>query len=162
MWGFLREHFVTRYCLRWKVVSTSPNTQAGGPPLVDCPQLLIQFIRSYPPYWRPLLHPQPEDAPCHGDRDSLITGYRRIYGCIYHLTSALDRVGGQSNTPLLNPREMTRSRWAQDRIGRVRKISPPLGILGPLYTYKFIMLSGCKAFVSKSRNTTKKEHNVIK
>jgi hypothetical protein len=27
-----------------------PNSQAGGPPLVDCPRLLIQYIRSYPPY----------------------------------------------------------------------------------------------------------------
>ena len=25
------------------------------------------------PYMRPFLHPQPEDAPCHGDRDPLIT-----------------------------------------------------------------------------------------
>ena len=30
-------------------VSTSPKPQAGGPPLVGCPRLLIQFIRSYPP-----------------------------------------------------------------------------------------------------------------
>jgi hypothetical protein len=51
------------------VVSTSPKTQAGGPPLFGCPRLLIQFIRNYPPYWRPFLHPQPEDAPCRGDRD---------------------------------------------------------------------------------------------
>jgi hypothetical protein len=51
------------------VVSTSPNPQAGGPPLVDCPRLLIQFIHSYPPYRRPFLHPQPKDAPCRGDRD---------------------------------------------------------------------------------------------
>ena len=57
-------------CFLWRgVVSTSPNPQAGGPPLISCPQLLIQFIHSYPPYWRPFLHPQPEDAPCHGDRD---------------------------------------------------------------------------------------------
>ena len=34
-------------------------------------QLLIQYIRSYPPYWRPFIHPQPEDAPCRGDRDPL-------------------------------------------------------------------------------------------
>jgi hypothetical protein len=27
-----------------------PNPQAGGPPLVGCPRLLIQYIRSYPPY----------------------------------------------------------------------------------------------------------------
>jgi hypothetical protein len=33
--------------LRWGVVSTSPNTQAGGPPLVGCPRL---HIRSYPSY----------------------------------------------------------------------------------------------------------------
>jgi hypothetical protein len=51
------------------VVSASPNPQAGGPPFVGCPRLLIQYIRSYPPYRRPFLHPQPEDAPCRGDRD---------------------------------------------------------------------------------------------
>ena len=39
--------------LQGRVVSTSPNTQARGPPLVGCPRLLIQFIRSYPPYRRP-------------------------------------------------------------------------------------------------------------
>ena len=44
-----------------------PTPQAGGPPLVGCPQLFIQYIRSYPPYWRSFLHPQPEDAPCRGD-----------------------------------------------------------------------------------------------
>jgi hypothetical protein len=55
--------------LRRGVVSTSPNPQARGPPLVGCPRLLIQFIRSCPPYRRPFLHPQPEDAPCRGDRD---------------------------------------------------------------------------------------------
>ena len=54
------------------VVSTSPNPQARGPPLVGCPRLLIRQIRSYPPYWRPLLHPQHEDAPCRGDRNTPI------------------------------------------------------------------------------------------
>jgi len=29
-------------------------------------------IHSYPPYWRLILHLQPEDAPCHGDRDPLM------------------------------------------------------------------------------------------
>ncbi|KAJ4444965.1 hypothetical protein ANN_06764 [Periplaneta americana] len=28
----------------------SPNPQAGGPPLIGCPRLLIQYIRRYPPY----------------------------------------------------------------------------------------------------------------
>ena len=61
------EYFVTFRFSRGGVVSTSPNPQAGGPPLVGCPRLHIQFIRSHPPYRRPFLHPQPEDAPCHGD-----------------------------------------------------------------------------------------------
>ena len=41
-------------CLRLGVVSTSPNPQAGGPPLVGCPRLLIRYIRSYPPYQGPV------------------------------------------------------------------------------------------------------------
>jgi len=64
--------FVTKPVLR-RVVRNSPNLQAGGPHLIGCPRLLIQYIRSYPSYWRPFLHPQPEDAPCRGDRDPLIT-----------------------------------------------------------------------------------------
>jgi hypothetical protein len=71
--GFLYECFVTRCVLRWWVVSTSPNPRAGGPLLVGCPRLLIQYIHRYSPYWKPFLHPQPEDAPCRGDRDTLIT-----------------------------------------------------------------------------------------
>jgi len=63
--------------LRLGVVSTSPNSQAGGPPFLGCPRLLFQYIRTYPPYWRPFLHSQPEDAPCRGDRDPLITAFRR-------------------------------------------------------------------------------------
>jgi hypothetical protein len=54
--------------LRWGVFSTSPYTQAEGTPLVGCPPLLIQYIRSYHPYWRPFFQPQPEDAPLRGDR----------------------------------------------------------------------------------------------
>ena len=63
--------FLNICVLHGGVVSTSPNPQAGGPPLVGCPRLLIQFIRSYPPYRRPFLYPRPEDAPCRGDRDPL-------------------------------------------------------------------------------------------
>jgi hypothetical protein len=63
--------FLNMNVLQGGVVSTSPNPQAGGPPPVGCPRLLIRFIRSYPPYWRPFLYPQPKDAPCRGDRDPL-------------------------------------------------------------------------------------------
>jgi hypothetical protein len=69
--GFLYEHFTTWYVLRWGVVSTLPIHQAGGPPRVGCPRLLVQYIRSYAPYWRLSLHPQPEDTLCLGDRDPL-------------------------------------------------------------------------------------------
>ena len=63
--------FLNMDVLQGGVISTSSNPQAGGPPLVGSPRLLIQFIRSYPPYRRPFLYPQPEDAPCRGDRDPL-------------------------------------------------------------------------------------------
>ena len=56
-------------------LSTPRPTPQAGPPLVGCPRLLIQYIRSYPPTWRPFLHPQPVDVPCRGDRDPLITAY---------------------------------------------------------------------------------------
>jgi hypothetical protein len=39
---------------------------------VGCPRLFIQFIRCYPLYRRPFLHPQLEDAPCRGDREPLL------------------------------------------------------------------------------------------
>ena len=34
-------------------ISTLPNPQAGGPPLVGCPGLPIQYIHVYPPYCGP-------------------------------------------------------------------------------------------------------------
>ena len=58
--------------LGWGVVSTSPNPQAGGPHLVRCQRLFIQYTRSYLPCWRPFLHPQSEEAPGRGDRNTFI------------------------------------------------------------------------------------------
>jgi hypothetical protein len=49
----LRPRPFAKFCnnfLRWRVVSSTPNPQAGWSPLVGCPELLIQYIRSYPPY----------------------------------------------------------------------------------------------------------------
>jgi len=57
--------------LQGGIVSPSPNPQAGRTHLVGCPRLLIQFIRSCPPYRRPFLYPQSEDTQCCGDRDPL-------------------------------------------------------------------------------------------
>ena len=59
--------FLNVNVLQGGFISTSPNPQAAGPQFVGCPRLLVQFIRSYPPF----LYPQPEDAPCRGDRDPL-------------------------------------------------------------------------------------------
>ena len=57
----------------------SPNPQAGGPPLVGCPRLLTQYICSHPPYWTPFLHPQPVDALCRGDKDPLVNILLKIW-----------------------------------------------------------------------------------
>jgi hypothetical protein len=40
-------------------------------------------IHSYPPYWRPFLHPHPEDAPCRGDRDPYIMGLLNARSLFY-------------------------------------------------------------------------------
>jgi len=64
--------FQNKIHLYGELLAPRPAPQAGEPTPVGCPRLLIQYIRSYPPYWRPFLHPQPEDAPCRGDRDPLI------------------------------------------------------------------------------------------
>jgi hypothetical protein len=57
--------------LRWGVVNPSPNPQAGGPPPVGRPLLLIQYIRSYPPY----LEVVSEDVPRRGDSGPTQHGY---------------------------------------------------------------------------------------
>jgi len=50
-----------------------PNNQAGGPPLVGCPRLLIKYIRGYPRYMRPFLPtPKQEDHPLSAVRDCLL------------------------------------------------------------------------------------------
>jgi hypothetical protein len=41
--------FVTILFLRLEAVSRTPNPQAGGPPVVGCPRLFIQYIRTYSP-----------------------------------------------------------------------------------------------------------------
>jgi hypothetical protein len=41
---------VTSLSLWRGVVNHMPNPQPGGPPLVSCPWLLIQYIHSYLPY----------------------------------------------------------------------------------------------------------------
>ena len=47
------------------------------PKLEDHPFSAVRgYIRIYPPYWKPFLHQQPEDAPCRRDRDPLATNFK--------------------------------------------------------------------------------------
>ena len=54
------------YLLRRGIVITSPN------PLSAVADWLFDIFAATLHNWRPFLHPQVEDAPCHGDRDTLI------------------------------------------------------------------------------------------
>jgi hypothetical protein len=54
--------------------------------------MLIQYIRSYFPYWRPFLHSQPAEAPCHADRDPLITGNYHILEKKWEYSESVDRL----------------------------------------------------------------------
>ena len=80
----LRYHFIFRNMIHFygELLAPHPTPQGEGLLLVGCPRLLIQYIRSYPPYQRPFLHPQPEDAPCLVDRDPLITDKHYTYTII--------------------------------------------------------------------------------
>jgi hypothetical protein len=44
------KHFLTWYIFTARRSCPTPNHQSGGPPLVGCPRLLNQYIRSYSPY----------------------------------------------------------------------------------------------------------------
>ena len=90
--------------LWWGIVSTSPNPQAGGRPLVSCPQLLIQYIRSCSPYGRPFLDPQPEDVPCRGDRDQLMCNTKKASICLesYKVSLVTCTVNGRKKTKVIS------------------------------------------------------------
>jgi len=90
--------FINMNVLQGRTVSTSPNPQAGGSPLVGCSRLLIQFIRSYPPYRRPFLYPQPEDAPFRVDRDPL-HGVKSLLELSHSNTYTVLETIAQWNTP---------------------------------------------------------------
>jgi hypothetical protein len=48
--------------------------QAEGPPLVVSPRMLIQCLRSYPPYQEPPLSQKPKGAPCCDDKGATERG----------------------------------------------------------------------------------------
>jgi hypothetical protein len=69
-----------------KVFSTSLKSQAGGPPLIACPRLLIQYNRNYPPYWRRLFLPQPWHA--------LVTGTHLSWDIVLYRAKRLVLING--------------------------------------------------------------------
>jgi len=66
-------------CYGENLQSPRPIHPAWGSPLVCCPRVLIQYVRSCPRYWRSFLHPQPENALCRGDRDPLVVERGILY-----------------------------------------------------------------------------------
>jgi len=58
-----------------RVVITSPKPQAEEPPIVGCPQLVMQYIRTHPAYWKLFFYPQPEEAPCLDWQGTIYHGY---------------------------------------------------------------------------------------
>ena len=74
-------HFVMRPVFMVGRCCYLAQPQAGWPPLVGCLWLLIRYIHSYTPYWRPFLHLQLEDTPYDGDRDSLIMDISELSNC---------------------------------------------------------------------------------
>jgi hypothetical protein len=56
-------------------LAASHPPRAAIPPLVGCPLMFNQYIRSFPPYWKPFTHPRPAEAPCRVDMVILIAVY---------------------------------------------------------------------------------------
>jgi hypothetical protein len=56
-----------------ELLALRPTSQAEGHPFCRLSATTYSYTRSYPPYWRPFLHPQPKDAPCRGDNGPIIT-----------------------------------------------------------------------------------------
>ena len=70
--GFFEQLVICLSFLECENVNPSPNHQADHPfsAVRGC---LFNIFAATLHIWGPVLHPQPEDAPCRGDRDALIT-----------------------------------------------------------------------------------------
>jgi hypothetical protein len=72
--GFVCEYFVTKIRFHGEeLLAPRSITKLENHPLSAVRDCLFNIFAATPPYWRPFLYPQPEDAPCRGDRDPLIT-----------------------------------------------------------------------------------------
>jgi hypothetical protein len=88
--------FVNIVTFLWRgVVSTSPNPQAKRPPLVGRPRLLVQYIRSYPPYVEAVPLVLKLGHPRRGDRGTLNMGTLLTLNSIYVVLTHTVRVHQQ-------------------------------------------------------------------
>jgi hypothetical protein len=60
----LQNFYIVQF-LGEELLATWRTSNLEDPPPVGCPRLLIQYIRSYPPYRRPFLHPQTVSTRTH-------------------------------------------------------------------------------------------------
>jgi hypothetical protein len=57
-----------------ELLAPRPTPKLENHPLSAVRDCLFKVFAATLHIWRPFLHPQPEDAPCRGDRDTLIMG----------------------------------------------------------------------------------------
>jgi hypothetical protein len=69
------ERFIKWQFLGWVVVITSSKPPMEDRPLSAVHDSLFNIFAATP-YWRPFLHPQPEEASCRGDRDPRIMDWK--------------------------------------------------------------------------------------
>jgi hypothetical protein len=68
VWGLLYECFIIRYVFVIRSCQYLAQTPSQKTTHFRLSTTLFQYIRSYPPYWRPFLHPQNEDVSCRGTK----------------------------------------------------------------------------------------------
>jgi hypothetical protein len=66
--------FVTSYFFYGELLAPRPTPKLEDHPLSAVRVCLFHIFAATLHNWRPFVHPQPEDAPCRGDRDPLNKG----------------------------------------------------------------------------------------
>jgi hypothetical protein len=73
--------------LWWGVLSTLPNPRLADHLLLAVRNCLFDIFAAAIHFWRPFLQPQPENTPCHGDRDPFIAGRFSIVNIFFPKTA---------------------------------------------------------------------------
>jgi hypothetical protein len=73
--GFVYCNCLLHYWSQRRAVNPLPNMRAAGPPAFGCPTPLVYSAYRQLLHYGRLLHPQPEDALCRGDRTSTARVY---------------------------------------------------------------------------------------